>query len=211
MLVDIEVKTPEIREVFPQIKEVAKQLREPVRNREYDLVIGDDFSGRIPAMIIGWGINRYYSRNGLYGIPQRSVHKDNWRGVKDFLKNYSRGKKGLLVTESVVTGGSIREYKDICDRYGKEIDVATLTSSFDRDTYVDCYAIGEESGFFSGNIGAGHTPFYRKEHLLGIRAVQDSNGALVGKLIPYRIDNFRRAIADIEKVANKVADILSSS
>jgi hypothetical protein len=142
-----EEKTPEQIEAEKVGEEMLKslfgildELKKPIERGEYSLIVGDDYSGRIPALFLYETIKRISEATGLEA-PQitfvssgkrsekRSYDKDQAGVIADHLTKAGyapqKGKRALLVTESLSGGGSV-----------KVITTALKADGFKADTVV---------------------------------------------------------------------------
>ncbi len=141
---------PEIEELREPIQEIIKQLRSKIEKGEYGYVVGDDASGRIPALIVSSFLKKVYEEKGL-GSPKtfffatgrsNTTDVNDWKlaeiakSVEDFFEtnpDNNRNNKVLLVSEYIATGQSLGI---ICDALKKEkiaYDIATVSSAFPDD------------------------------------------------------------------------------
>lgn len=116
-----------IREMVRELKEPTIEMLRPVleqvKNGEYQLIIGDDASGRIPTWIVRKVINAAYHEQGRAEIPTRFVagtrrydprnelHREKKAQLKDYLDELKEEISGLtkvlIVTDSVAKGISL--------------------------------------------------------------------------------------------------------
>lgn len=133
----------EMYDMREPLQRITTQIRKQVQNAEYDLVIGDDASGRMPALVLGKFIAKAYKEQGVPS-PQRlffagagsgektpldkdelQVKQDN---IAEFLRTHKPGKRALVVTEfmrsQVVYG--IRPLMNALTREGINYDLAVV-------------------------------------------------------------------------------------
>ncbi|OGZ59599.1 MAG: hypothetical protein A3A00_00790 [Candidatus Spechtbacteria bacterium RIFCSPLOWO2_01_FULL_38_20] len=129
------------------------ELRERVL--QYDTILSDDASGRLPSLLLRKIINRARDANipiyflaGGHGIPRRAEQ------IEAFLKK-KKGELGkvLLVTEYVFTGLSMTNLTDILKKVGIVFDVASVVVS-GTTKY--------EGNIIYGNMGGSDAFFYNK-------------------------------------------------
>ncbi len=135
-----------IEEILPGIAWLLHELHEPIAGNDYSVILGDDTSGRIPALLIGKVINSYNKEHGLPSIPVRFVQgsgRDEDReqvfsAVEDRLNRLpatARAGRVLVVTEGISSGKSIAHLGAGITASGMEFDVAALDGTgFSRDT-----------------------------------------------------------------------------
>lgn len=142
------VNSFEIGSLAAPIGRIMKQLRERVDQGAYDVVIGDDASGRIPALIIAEVIGKIYRQKG-YATPATRFFAGSGQGWDDLglqeerdeklrmvreslreLYEQLRAGKGigrtLIVTDTIVTGGSLYPLSAALHVSGVSFDVATI-------------------------------------------------------------------------------------
>lgn len=194
---ELEEKSPfhneEIGELASPIAEILREMKEEIEKGEYSWIIGDDASGRLPALII-WGVlKKIYNENGfdspklyfLAGSGQghnidkadktvkleehfinmlREDFSDDISGqiTKEIIGELRVGMIGsaLLVTDTLVTGGSLLPLCDVLHKNKISVDLAAV-----------------------------HT--YREEELekrLGVRVFSSSQGAFASHSIYGRSD-----------------------
>lgn len=208
MLATSEIQTPEIAEVVAQIEEVGRQLKEVVVEREYGAILGDDFSGRIPAWIIGKGVNQFYEWMGVEPVPVGHYHRSNHPDIRRFLKQTPSDKKVLVVTEAIHSGEALWEYRQTCERFGRFIDAATLTCKNNPEEYRG-WNILKGGRLFAGKVGTSRSPLYGQRHLIGVTTTLRGY-SIVDVLDPYSAHHLDRTQSDVEVLAQRVADILAS-
>ncbi len=67
-----EYKT-EVGSMETELSTILDQLGEPLQEGKYDLLIGDDTSGRLPTLVMREVINHIYQKNGLPKIPTNFI------------------------------------------------------------------------------------------------------------------------------------------
>ncbi len=130
------LKRGETAELAGSMAALLDQLREPVRNDEYGFIVGDDTSGRVPALILAKAINAYRTEHGLRKLPVVFIEgiklPHSSEQVKAFaartrlLKDVPQGKRALIVTERVGGGQNVRSIMERVNDLGFSSDVATL-------------------------------------------------------------------------------------
>src|SRR3989338_2822258 len=129
------------------------ELRERVL--QYDTILSDDASGRLPSLLLRKIINRARDANipiyflaGGHGIPRRAEQ------IEAFLKK-KKGELGkvLLVTEYVFSGRSMTDLTDILKKIGIVFDVASVAVGGGTEY---------EGDIIYGNIGMSAEFFYNR-------------------------------------------------
>ncbi len=212
MLVDTGVRTPQIAAVLKQVDKVAHSLRGNVAGGEYGLVISDDFSGRIPALIFSRAINIAHRRMGITEIPTLFLHKDYEWDFLASLKKHKSDKKALIVTEAIFSGNAIGIYGSFLQKAGFRYDVATLVAQTKGDFYKKRNFIHPSSNLIAGAENTSRSPLSDRYDLIGLKLVAD--GGYTGAVSDDSKESqakLKQTNEDVEVVANQVADILSSS
>jgi hypothetical protein len=212
MLIDVEVKTPQIAAVLKQVDKIAHGLRDNVACGEYGLVISDDFSGRIPALIFSRAINIAHNRRGKAQIPTLFLHKDYEWDFLTCLKKQENHKKALIVTEAIFSGSAIGIYGSFLQKAGFRYDVAALVAQARGDFYKERNIIHSSSSVITGEENTATSPLSDRYDLIGLKLVAD--GGYTGAVSDNSEESqlkLKQTNEDVEVVAKQVADILSSS
>ncbi len=134
-----------VEEILPGIARLVHEMREPLANSDYSVIIGDDTSGRIPALLLGKLINRHRAEHGMPPVPVRFVQGSGREedrehvatAVEDRLNRLSpdaRSGRVLVVTEGISSGRAIAQIGAGITARGMEFDVAALDGTgFSRD------------------------------------------------------------------------------
>ncbi|MFA6593756.1 MAG: hypothetical protein WCT16_00705 [Candidatus Buchananbacteria bacterium] len=109
---------------------------------DYDTIISDDASGRLPSLFFRKIINRQKKKSGQKGVKtffaSGGQHEDKviMNGLREFFtKNREQLGKVLLVTEYIDSGFSISRLIDILQRAGVDFDLAAVSLYYDVDEY----------------------------------------------------------------------------
>lgn len=128
---------------------LVQQLKEKIDNEEYDMLIGDDVSGRIPTLILRGVINERRHQlskdksSQVNEIPTkfivggRAYDVENTEEIIKFLEKIKPQikKKALLVTEYMDSGKGMDKMARAFNRAGIDFDVATFASFENPDFY----------------------------------------------------------------------------
>jgi hypothetical protein len=120
---------------------LVKKLKESIDKGEYDMLIGDDASGRIPTLILRGVIN---DRNRKLNpdlksseseIKTRFVAGGQLRSIEQLKSAIEKlrpevKKKALVVTEYIYSGKSMERFSSILKNLNIPFDIATLKSEF---------------------------------------------------------------------------------
>lgn len=121
------------------IKIIIDKIKSRIENGEYGLIIGDDASGRVPALIPGNFIKKVSESKGLdkpdiifipgkpYLLPilDRTV---NVPKLEKYLSKYeiTKDKRILIVTDTVLSGNSLAVLVRLLGEIGFTCDIATV-------------------------------------------------------------------------------------
>lgn len=123
------------KEVVESFAKLAIALKDRIYT--YDSIISDDASGRIPSLVLWRLINNLREARhmepirGYFVASGRHDNKNKYKAIRDYFnkKKLQFGKKALVVTEYIVTGGSIRDLSKQLDAAKINFDVAALSIS----------------------------------------------------------------------------------
>ncbi len=144
----------EIKELEKPIENLIKELKEAIDKGEYDALIGDDTSGRIPTLILKGIIGkRYESLNPGAGPKEKRESLKTFfvvggggselnTGLVDFFKKIKPDikKKALFVTEYMSYGSSIINIGRFLEEAGIPFDVASVVAKGSREEYLADWA-----------------------------------------------------------------------
>lgn len=131
----------EMHEMREPLKNLARQLRERINEGKFDLIIGDDASGRLPALVLGEFITKVYDKHGRphpkrmffagAGSKQVSPLTDEQMVVKedqlvDFLAEHEPGKSALVVTELIKSAKGLKPLINALERNNIDCEMASL-------------------------------------------------------------------------------------
>lgn len=158
---------------------ILNKLREDIEKGSYNAVLGDDASGRIPALVIWHFLAEIYARRGFAKPAMRFVagSAGSDAGTQDELDAYisrikndvsneaEENKKVLVVTDFIDSGASLQGILDSCDKHGLTFDIASI-GIVARETIADL------ADKYHCNVvyGKRHTPMiYGKDSLSGVQ------------------------------------------
>lgn len=138
-----------IEELAKPIRTIVEQLRPAIDGGQYGAIIGDDASGRIPTLIFRKIISTVYQRSGwdspqtlfLAGSRNAKSPPDKRVDIQKYLSQHLKttGKlpenrsRVLLVTDTIVTGSSLRPMTESLKNMAQEFDIATVAFDSDSD------------------------------------------------------------------------------
>ncbi len=162
-----EIKNDAIEELREPIKNILEILRPKIEEGKYDLIIGDDASGRIPALILhnvitsAYGHKNYEKPQILFiaGAKYTNLNEVSER-IRAHLEKHIRhynNKTVLVVTEYVDTGESIEPLQAALKSLGMQYEIATVgASSLPNNTR---FIVGEKNDL---------PRIFGKSHLSGV-------------------------------------------
>jgi len=135
---DLKIERFEIEQIAPALNEIVLELGPAIENGEYDTFIGEDASGRIPAIIIWQAAKEVSSWKGkdqpdlrfVVGTQKGHVSPEKLEGIRTLLKKTDKLKKKLIVTEFVFSGNSLKAMTNTIKEAGFEADVAVVHSDY---------------------------------------------------------------------------------
>ncbi|MFA6227863.1 MAG: phosphoribosyltransferase [Patescibacteria group bacterium] len=111
---------------------------------DYDAIVSDDSSGRLPSLLFRRIINRQKRKSGRKGIQTffvssgRHNYSEIISGLREFfVKNQEQLGRVLLVTEYIDSGRSISRLIGIMQEAGVNFDLAAVSLSGDAASYND--------------------------------------------------------------------------
>ncbi len=157
------------------VREIASEAGEQQLG-SYALVVGDDTSGRLPALILHQIINRIRVRSGAPKVPilfiqTNSGLSDNqdpleaaWARRAGIWKGLA-GQRALVVTEYIQTGRHLAQLSNLLGNASIPFDVATLGSDGLDAQVKDTARVPEGTRIFDGKGGL---LLYRETQLTGL-------------------------------------------
>ena len=135
-----ELKHWEIEQLRGSIKTILEKMRLKINNGEYTHIIGDDASGRIPALIFDKVLGGIYKEKGYVKPKTKFFAGERFSATADqehktkqigkFLDKYvvekNKDAKVLVVTDVIFTGLSLRPVARALQEKFIEFDVAAI-------------------------------------------------------------------------------------
>lgn len=142
----IEVHIPEIDLIESTMRQLLEELKPNLLQDTYGLIVGDDTSGTIPALItaiVANKLNHDLEREAtpfifLKGSKQANdIPKitEQLRGNESLLQRFERDKKVLIVTEHMGEGRAATHLQQALLQENIESDIAALTAERRREYY----------------------------------------------------------------------------
>lgn len=175
------IQNMHLKESLDFFKKLISQLFLDIKNHKYDIIIGDDISGRIPTLIIGGLMKLIYLQDKtkplnilfLAGFRMSSDKKnENLKKYFDYLiknKKIHKNSKILLVTEDMETGTTIKYFADFLNKNKLDFSVASLLTLQDnynflnKKSHFDQLYIGGKSNETNTNLYQMMPYLFRKE------------------------------------------------
>lgn len=206
------IKHHEIAELQKPIESLIKQIGYDLDSGKYGLIIGEDASGRIPALIMKKVIDHIYKKNGHPIPPMRFIagFEDDFsegidpkhynesemnqlsRKIKVIQQNLEefKGKDALLITDYIYTGNSTRSIKKTLNDVGIGLEIATISGPHEYGTT------------FSGseNNSGSEPKIYRQ---------YDIGGVIKDRYEPYAStyeSDLQDARDDVKKIADRIIE-----
>lgn len=155
-----DIELTEIRALEKPMMNILDQMREKIDVRQYDSILGDDASGRIPTLILSRTIKNIYKKRGQKEIPAFFVaaggsgsdptffsevggpvgdpgtYEKRLAAIEKYIRELKEklGKRVLVMTDFIDTGATIANLGRILKKQNIKFDVASvaITSKFNR-------------------------------------------------------------------------------
>ncbi len=178
-----------IRELEAPIGNLVNQLKESIDKEEYDAIIGDDISGRIPTLALRKiFVSRIHELNpnltaeeGREKLKTFFVvgghRKQNDRKLLEFFKKIKPNikKRLLFVTEYKNSGRSLLRISKLLEKVGIHFDIAAvIEESHISGAVKDDEFIVRGHNIFVGSFG-GEPKIYHKKFLTGLASKLHNN------------------------------------
>lgn len=179
-----------VAELELPIKIIIEKIQSRIENGEYGLIIGDDASGRIPTLILGNFIKTISEQRGLKKpniifIPGKLMGPilnldSGMRAKSKKLENHiakfgaTKDKRILIVTDTVLSGDSLKILVTVLHEIGFTCDIATIGVETDEKDLLNRDSNLHHSEVISGEYYnedgfKQHTPkIYRAKTLSGV-------------------------------------------
>jgi hypoxanthine phosphoribosyltransferase len=182
----------EIKGLLEPMKKILERLRPDIEAGAYQLVIGDDASGRIPTLIVSKVIKEIYRTKGYpeldirfiagggSGYGQTSLSEitlslkehvlspkilSERRELIREIKDDSEGKlkRALIVTDIIETGKSLRPLVTALNSEGMAVDIAAVNAAPENRKYYSKNILGSRV-----INGCGSPNIYSKPYISGV-------------------------------------------
>ncbi len=141
--------------LYPLMENILQKMKSDKRT-SYDLVIGDDFSGRIPAYIMINALRalRHGNVSGFLFKPHRYSEVRTTEVIQDALdKRKLRANRALFVTEEIHSGISVNVLGKSLSYLGIPFDVVAVSAPSDKVRNSSELLGSHESKIYAGYEG----------------------------------------------------------
>lgn len=163
-----------VRDLSNPIRRILEQIKSEATKGKYQLVIGDDASGRLPALILGGAMREIARKRGVrepevrFVAGTRSYDPTSDKAKKEKIKAYIGGlkktipalRKVLVVTDIISTGASLEPLVHSIVEAGLLCDIATIDATPGKEARN---RLGEKI-----IAGDGSTGVYSRRELAGV-------------------------------------------
>ncbi len=161
---------------------LTEKLKENIDNDEYDTLIGDDASGRIPTLVLREVINerRKETHPGeeienittkfIAGGKGHSWNDEKRENLKPILEKIKKDiqHKALVVTEHMHHSG-VAKMTEALNEAGINFDLAVLSSLHSKEEHIKDNPILGEKRIYIGEEDAGAPNIYAESSFSGVR------------------------------------------
>lgn len=209
----------EIAELEEPIKNIIGKIKERIEKGEYGIIIGDDASGRIPALVLGGLIKkisklRNLSEPNIIFIPGKLNNPQDEKMaemLQNHLSKYGVKKEGrvLVVTEAIVSGQTLSVLSALLKKLGFVADIAAIgiedQYSFmenEREKNLGNSNIISGDYIRKGSLGESHTPlvYGKRREKTG---VYKNSGDLKSQSVKSMYGNTQINKTEIQKKINE--------
>lgn len=128
------VQTPELRQIISPLRSLVLKIKTRMISGQYAFMIGDDASGRIPALILNKIQNMSFTEKTplffLAGSRKTQTIEAKKADIKEFVEEQlppvPQGKSVLIITEYIHRGDSLVLLTDVLRSLGISYDVCTI-------------------------------------------------------------------------------------
>ena len=145
--IDIEdFETEGVKEIFPPLCNIVFDLKEKIKEGKYSLVIGDDASGHVPALILYKFIREIYKEkqkkiNIVFLSGSKGLNESDLENKKEKIKNLLKDKlnvnekSGVLVaTDVVFTGETLVPLRDVLNDMKVDYNISSISVLYEKDS-----------------------------------------------------------------------------
>ena len=227
-----EIQPPEFEiEEFEKAREsfenLTKKLTPAIRRHEYNLIIGDDVSGRLPTRIVGDLLRKVYKEDKITvpeirffagGLREEGEIEDVVKGISDYIRgSISKNKidpsktKVLLTTEYMAKGRTMSYFIRALRENGLSSDIAALNLYRPRDFFrEDKPSDFKDVKIYHGGIATSSPFFHRLISTSKLAGVAKESGKIF--TVPLKKDKDlsglkQQSREDVKKMADYLYQI----
>ena len=235
---DIKIMKKEtVEDAFEDTREdfghLVEKLADGIKEKRWTAILGDDVSGRLPALIIGKLTARYAQEHQMQapkclffaggGVPfedilqskeGRDIFKEKQQKLEEYIHEQSKnlGARVLIVTEHIVGGRTLRSISKALHAEGISFDVGSLWSTKQASVYRSMLEDEEddfETRFYIGQENAGASSPFGSEvsgllYSLGV-PLNEATGIKKAGTEPVG-KLYKEADRDLIKLARRIVD-----
>ncbi len=144
------IENYEIKNLEEPISNILNEMRPNLEKGEYSLIIGDDTSGRVPALVFKDVLSMIYSEKNIEKpkilfIPgQKESETDMTPAIENYIREYIQksalnldNKKALIVTDLISSGYSIYHLVKALQKIGIPYDISTIGFSSGKPRFEE--------------------------------------------------------------------------
>lgn len=199
------LRNPEIREMEKPMERLVDLMAPQIRGQVYDLIVGDDTSGRIPTLVMRRVVNAFRDKPVLTAFVKLP---GAFFRTREILQGEEEIRRVLFVTEYVCGGSKLRYFQEFFGKYGVPYDVATLSMVEEASIYRQRSDLPQDVTIFSGSRTSGDysTPkIYNKPFLTGLDKYNPMNRVPEWETVSASVLSARE---DVEVLAENLVDRL---
>ncbi len=159
MISGVEIKTQEIAQVADYLKDLVAKLEPKICAGEYDLLVVEGVSARIPGTVVHRLINESYRALGRDEVVPiylgRDKNGNHSLGVDELEEKYGKARlpenaHALILSEIIYRGEKIGRLGQFLESRGVTYDAAVVQSAYDEAEYRRWGYVSERAGYYSG-------------------------------------------------------------
>lgn len=141
-----------VRDVVLELRDPIRKMLEPIMENieggDYQLLIGDDASGRVPALIVRKVINGIYAKNGIPPIPTRFIAGTRHYEAGEEESDAKRAKVARYLQELLAVTPGIKNALIVTDTISTGRSLLPLARSLkELGIFYDIVAVGATGNF----------------------------------------------------------------
>ncbi len=154
---DVAASDVEVSRAAEEVRDLLPYLAPGLRNGAYDVILGEDTSGRLPALLIyrvaqvalGAGAPPLVFLQSERGSGVPGPMRDRFERLAPALSGMAGG-RALIVTDNLGHGGSVRNTLTLLAEAGIQADVVALSLSYLPEHYTSFPDWPEGTRLFAG-------------------------------------------------------------